>query len=327
MKNLNISKYFIIIFVLSLFSIPIFSINANAGVYPDRPISIAACYPPGGGVDRNLRMVERVASKYLDQSLLPQYVTGGSGTVAMQYITAADPDGYDLAICDNGGAIIAPIAQGLDLGASDFTPIAQVSFVPWIMTAGADSGFNSMDDFIAAANAGDNMPIEISDIATSDHYGWLLLLKEAGISPNDFKWNPHGGGGPKMRAILSGEGNLFFDDAGEIAGYVEAGDLIPLAVAANSRLSQFPDVPTMKELGYDVVAGSSVAIYAPPGLSADKVSVLQNAMNGIKEDPALLKAFELTLQDPNTFVVDGFADAYENDWSNAGELLKAALAN
>ena len=100
MKNLNISKYFIIIFVLSLFSIPIFSINANAGVYPDRPISIAACYPPGGGVDRNLRMVERVASKYLDQSLLPQYVTGGSGTVAMQYITAADPDGYDLAICD-----------------------------------------------------------------------------------------------------------------------------------------------------------------------------------------------------------------------------------
>ena len=50
-------------------------------------------------------------------------------------------------------------------------------------------------------------------------------------------------------------------------------------------------------------------------------------MNEIKEDPALLKAFELTLQDPTTFVVDEFAEAYENDWSNAGELLKAALAN
>ena len=130
-----------------------------------------------------------------------------------------------------------------------------------------------------------------------------------------------------MRAILAGEGDLFFDDAGEIAGYVEAGDLVPIAVAANSRLAQFPDVPTMKELGYNVIAGSSVAIYAPPGLSADKVSVLQNALNGIKEDPALLKAFELTLQDPTTFVVDGFAEAYENDWENAGELLRAALAN
>ena len=83
----------------------------------------------------------------------------------------------------------------------------------------------------------------------------------------------------------------------------------------------------MKELGYNVIAGSSVAIYAPPGLSADKVSVLQNALNGIKEDPALLKAFELTLQDPTTFVVDGFAESYEDDWKNAGELLRAALAN
>ena len=92
-------------------------------------------------------------------------------------------------------------------------------------------------------------------------------------------------------------------------------------------MAQFPDVPTMKELGYNVVAGSSVAIYGPPGLPADMVSVLQNAMNEIKQDPALLKAFELTLQDPTTFVVDEFAEAYENDWSNAGELLKAALAN
>ena len=91
--------------------------------YPDRPISVAACYPAGGGVDRNLRMVERVAAKYLGQSLLPQYRTGGSGTVAMQYIKEAEADGYELAICDNGGAIIAPIAQGLDLDADDFTPI------------------------------------------------------------------------------------------------------------------------------------------------------------------------------------------------------------
>lgn len=323
MKKLSLIAF--VPFLLSTF-LPIFS--ANAGDYPDRPISIAACYPPGGGVDRNLRMVERVASKYLGQSLLPQYKTGGSGTVAMQYIKAASPDGYELAICDNGGAIIAPIAQGLDLGAKDFTPIAQVSFVPWIMTAGANSGYKSMDDFISAAKASDGkMAIEISDIATSDHYGWLLLLKEAGISPSNFKWNPHGGGGPKMRAILAGEGDLFYDDAGEIEGYVKAGELIPLAVASNSRLAQFPDVPTMKELGYNVVAGSSVAIYGPPGLPADMVSVLQNAMNEIKQDPALLKAFELTLQDPTTFVVDEFAEAYENDWSNAGELLKAALAN
>ncbi|MDE2913494.1 MAG: tripartite tricarboxylate transporter substrate binding protein [Paracoccaceae bacterium] len=294
--------------------------------YPDRPISVAACYPAGGGVDRNLRMVERVASKYLGQSLLPQYRTGGSGTVAMQYIKEAEPNGYELAICDNGGAIIAPIAQGLDLDADDFTPIAQVSFVPWIMTTRATSAYDSLESFVGAAMAAsDPIAIEISDIATSDHYGWLLLLKQAGVSPTKFKWNPHGGGGPKMRAIIAGEGELLFDDAGEIEGYVKDGTLRPLAVAAASRLPQFPDVPTMKELGYDVIAGSSVAIYAPPGLSDDKVGRLQEAMRQIKQDPALLKAFELTLQDPNTFIVDEFEAAWRKDWENASELLKAAL--
>ena len=294
--------------------------------YPDRPISVAACYPAGGGVDRNLRMVERVAAKYLGQSLLPQYRTGGSGTVAMQYIKDADPDGYELAICDNGGAIIAPIAQGLDLSADDFSAIAQVSFVPWIMTARASSAYDSLESFVNAAKAADGpIPIEISDIATSDHYGWLLLLKQAGLSPTAFKWNPHGGGGPKMRAIIAGEGALLFDDAGEIEGYVKNGTLRPLAVAASSRLPQFPDVPTMQELGYDVIAGSSVAIYGPPDLPADKIERLQEAMRQIKQDPALLKAFELTLQDPNTFVVDEFEAAWRKDWENAAELLKAAL--
>ena len=300
--------------------------SVQAQDYPDRPISVAACYPAGGGVDRNLRMVERVAAKYLGQSMLPQYRTGGSGTVAMQYIKDAASDGYELAICDNGGAIIAPIAQGLDLDADDFTPIAQVSFVPWIMTTRATSPYDSLAAFVDAGMMAESpIAIEISDIATSDHYGWLLLMKEAGLSPDKFKWNPHGGGGPKMRAIIAGEGELLFDDAGEIEGYVKDGTLRPLAVAAPSRLPQFPDVPTMQELGYDVVAGSSVAIYGPPGMPAEIVERLQDAMRDIKQDPALLKAFELTLQDPDTFVVDEFEAAWRKDWENAAALLKAAL--
>ena len=78
MKKLSLIAF--VSFLLSTFS----NILCERRDYPDRPISIAACYPPWR-VDRNLRMVEG-ASKYLGQSLLPQYKTGGSGTVAMQYI-------------------------------------------------------------------------------------------------------------------------------------------------------------------------------------------------------------------------------------------------
>lgn len=299
---------------------------ANAEEYPTRPISVAACYPAGGGVDRNLRMVERVAAKYLEQPLLPQYKTGGSGTVAMQYLKAADPDGYELAICDNGGSIIAPVAQGLELGPDDVTPIAQVSFVPWILTARAEAGYETLEDFINAAKASDTpTPLEISDLATSDHFGFLLLIKEAGLSPDSFKWNPHGGGGPKMRAILANEGDLLLEDAGEIEGYVRAGTLVPLAVAATERLPQFPDVPTMRELGYDVVAGMSTVLFAPAGMAPERLETLRNAMRQVKDDPDLIAAFELTAQNPETFIVDGFEESWKQDWNNAKELLEAVL--
>ena len=302
---------------------------AFAADYPTRPINIAACYPAGGGVDRNLRMVERVAAKYLGESLLPQYRTGGSGTVAMQYIKGADPDGYELAICDNGGAIIAPIAQGLDLSADDFTPIAQVSFVPWIMTARASSAYDSVESFVKAAKAAKKpISIEISDVATSDHYGRMAAASSSrpDSPPGCSNGIRMAVVAPQMRAIIAGEGDLRLDDAGEIEGYVKNGTLRPLAVAAASRLPQFPDVPTMRELGYDVIAGSSVAIYAPPKLSADKTETLRKAMRQIKQDPALLKAFEMTLQDPETFIVDAFEASWRKDWANAAELLKAALS-
>jgi tripartite-type tricarboxylate transporter receptor subunit TctC len=299
---------------------------AQAEEYPTRPISVAACYPAGGGVDRNLRIIERVAQRYLGQPLLLQYKTGGSGTVAMQYLKAADPDGYELVICDNGGSIIAPVAQGIDLGLDDITPIAQVSFVPWVLTARAEAGYETLEDFIKAARESDTpTSLEISGLATSDHFGFLLLLKAAGLSPDMFKWNPHGGGGPKMRAMLANEGDLMLEDAGEIAGYVRAGTLVPLAVAAAERLPQLPDVPTMKELGYDVTAGMSTVLYAPGGLTPERLEILRAAMRQIKEDPEVINALELTSQDPATFIVDGYEALWERDFNDAEELLKEVI--
>jgi len=294
--------------------------------YPDRPISVAACYGAGGGVDRNVRMIERVAPDHIGQSLLIEYRTGGSGTVAMQYISEADPDGYSLASCDNGGAIIAPIAQGLDFDGDDVTPIAQISFQPWLMTTRANSPYESVEDLVAAAkSSGEPIAIEISDIATSDHYGWLQFIKAAGLDPSRFKWNPHGGGGEKMRAIMAGEGDLLNDDAGEIEQHVKAGTLRALAVYNDKRLPNFPDVPTLKELGYDVTSGSAIALFAPPGLSEEKANKLREAMKEIKADPILIESFQLSLQDPDTFIVDGFAESWKEDWANARELLSAVL--
>jgi tripartite-type tricarboxylate transporter receptor subunit TctC len=198
--------------------------------------------------------------------------------------------------------------------------------VPWVLTARAEAGYETLEDFIKAARESDTpTSLEISGLATSDHFGFLLLLKAAGLSPDMFKWNPHGGGGPKMRAMLANEGDLMLEDAGEIAGYVRAGTLVPLAVAAAERLPQLPDVPTMKELGYDVTAGMSTVLYAPGGLTPERLEILRAAMRQIKEDPEVINALELTSQDPATFIVDGYEALWERDFNDAEELLKEVI--
>lgn len=294
--------------------------------YPSQPITVAACYGAGGGVDRALRIIERVAQTHLGQPILVEYVLGGSGSVAMQHVQNADPDGYSLTMCDNGGAIIAPIAQGLDFGPDSVTPIAQVVFQPWILTAREGSRYEDIQHIIDAAKAGEErVAVEISDMGTSDHFGVLLFLEAAGLDPATFKWNPHGGGGEKMRAIMAGEGDLINDDAGEIEQHVRAGTLRPLAVAGLERHPSFPDVPTFRELGYDVVAGQQIALFAPPELSQDRADRLREALAAMKDDPTLIAAYEASLQDPETLVVEGFPEQWQQDWGRARELLQAIL--
>jgi len=294
--------------------------------YPSEPISVAACYGAGGGVDRALRIIERVARPYLGEPMLVEYVLGGSGSVAMQHVQNADPDGYTLTMCDNGGAIIAPIAQGLDFDASSVTPIAQIVFQPWILTARVGSPYTSIQDVIDAANDGDEpVAVEISDMGTSDHFGVLLFANAADIELSSFKWNPHGGGGEKMRAIMAGEGNIINDDAGEIEQHVRAGTLKPLAVAGVERHPSFPDVPTFRELGYDVIAGQQIALFGPPDMPEERVTIIREALAEMKTDETLISAYEAALQDPETLVIDGFAEQWEKDWETAPDILRSIL--
>jgi tripartite-type tricarboxylate transporter receptor subunit TctC len=294
--------------------------------YPAQPIAVAACYGAGGGVDRALRIIERVAQPHLGQPILVEYVLGGSGSVAMQHVQNAEPDGYKLTMCDNGGAIIAPIAQGLDFGPDSVTPIAQILFQPWILTAREGSPYSSLQDVIDAANdGGDPVAVEISDMGTSDHFGVLLFASAAGLDLTSFKWNPHGGGGEKMRAIMAGEGDLINDDAGEIEQHVRAGTLRPLAVAGVERHPSFHDVPTFRELGFDVIAGQQIALFGPADMPEDRVARLREALAAMKEDPTLIAAYEAALQDPETLVIDEFADQWQQDWEKAPGILRAIL--
>lgn len=297
---------------------------AAAQGYPVKPVTINNCYPAGGGVDRNLRAIEGPLGKILGQTILPQYRTGAGGTLAMSEMKSATPDGYTLTICDNGGGIIAPIAQGLDMSANDFVPIAQITNTPWILVAHRSQPYKSVQELVAAARAKPGTPkASIADIASSDHFTWLLFARAVKLPLTAFRYVPHGGGGPKMRAMLAGEAELDMLLAPLIIDHVKSGVIRPLGVTGTKRVAVFADVPTLRELGVDVVEGLSVVLYAPGKTPKAVVDTLRSAMDKVRADAQFQDVYGKMGQDLDSFVPGAAFEApWRAYWDNARSTLK-----
>lgn len=296
-----------------------------AKAFPDKPINVTVCTPAGGGNDRTIRAVEQVAEKHFGQPFTISYRDGAGGTLAMQDLVAAEPDGYNLTFCDNGGAILAPIAQGLDLGPDSAIPLGQLAFIPWVLTARTDSGLADVATFIEKAQgANGEFQAPITSIAGADHYVWMLFARESDIGVNGLRWTPYGGGGPKLRAIIAGESQIDMLLPSLVREQVDEGTMQVIASATNDRLSEFPDSPTFKELGFDVVDGLSIVLYAPPGTPADRVAQLREAIAGLKSDPELKALYDNLGQSVEAIdSSDEFQASWRSYWENARSMLGA----
>jgi tripartite-type tricarboxylate transporter receptor subunit TctC len=295
-----------------------------AAAFPDGPINVTVCTPAGGGNDRTIRAVEQVAAKHFGQPFTIGYREGAGGTLAMQDLVGAQPDGYNLTFCDNGGAILAPIAQGLDLGPDSVIPLGQLAFIPWVFTARTDSGIADVATFVEKAGAADGaFQAPITSIAGADHYVWMLFARESGIGVNGLQWTPFGGGGPKLRALIAGESQIDMMLPSLVREHVNDGTMKVIATASNERLSDFPDSPTFKELGFDVIDGLSIVLYAPPGTPQDRVDLLRKAIADLKTDPELKALYDNLGQSVDD--IDS-SDAFLSDWRSYWESARAMLS-
>lgn len=306
-----------------LFTLAFAASTGIAAAFPDKPINVTVCTPAGGGNDRTIRAVEQIAAKHFGQPFTIGYREGAGGTLAMQDLVAAEPDGYNLTFCDNGGAILAPIAQGLDLGPDSAIPLGQLAFIPWVFTARTDSGLSDVATFIdKAKEAKGEFQAPITSIAGADHYVWMLFARESGVGVNGVRWTPYGGGGPKLRAIIAGESQIDMLLPSLVREHVGDGSMKVIATATKERLGEFPDSPTFGELGYDVVDGLSIVLYAPPGTPQDRVDILRKAIADMKSDPELKALYDNLGQSIDDIdSSDAFLADWRSYWDNARSML------
>ena len=249
--------------------------------YPDRPIKLIVPWPAGGDTDNIFRPFAPLLQKSVGQPVVIANVAGASGTKGAKEAKDSPADGYTLyAVHDY---IHSTYYTGVaDVTYSDFEPICLISSTASVLTASPKTPWSDWKGLVSDAKARPGQISVGATLGSTSHFFPALIEKAAGIK---FKYVSYEGLAPRMNAILGGHVDL--TDANMTQkGKVEAGQLKFIAIATEKRNPEIPNVPTLKELGVNVVYDVNRGIMAPKGTPAEAITKLENGCAAAVKDPA-----------------------------------------
>jgi tripartite-type tricarboxylate transporter receptor subunit TctC len=247
--------------------------------FPERTIRIMVGFGAGGTVDTIARIVAQAIGPILGQSVIVENRPGGSGSIAANAVVQAPADGHTLLFGMFSHAV-APALMKLNYDTiGDLTAVSQVASVPLFLFASETSPYHSVADVVAAAKAKpDTVTYASSGVGSSAHLGGELFARKVGVK---LVHVPYRGGAQTVQSLLSGEVELMWDTpAPTTHSFVADGKLRALAVMSNKRLSSFPDVPAIGELGYgnDLEVQAWQGVLVRSGTPAAIVDTLYHAV-------------------------------------------------
>ena len=278
------------------------SVSASAA-YPDRPVKLIVPWAAGGDTDNIFRPFAPLLQKHLGGTVVIANVGGASGTKGAKEAKESPPDGYTVyAVHDY---IHSTYYTGVsEINYWDFEPVCLISSTPSVLTASPKTPWKDLKGLIADAQ---KRPGQISvgaTLASTSHFFPALIEKEAKVK---FKYVSYEGLAPRMNAILGGHVDLTDSNLTQ-KGKVDAGQLKFLAIATEKRSPEMPSVPTLKELGINVVYTVSRGLMVPKGTPADVVSKLESACVAATKEKAYGDAMKVQGTEPLHQGRAGFTD-------------------
>ncbi len=255
--------------------------------YPQKPVTLIVPWPAGGSTDVAMRTIAEAASKHLGQPFVIDNKPGATGSLGPAVMAAtAKPDGYTIAQIPIS-VLRLPLMQKTAWDAlKDFTYIVQLTGYTFGITAKADGPFKTWADVIAYAKAN---PGKVSygtpGAGGSLHIGMEQIAAHSGIQ---FTHVPFKGGAETNAAVLGGHTTLQADSTGW-KPLVDAGQLRLLAIWTAERSKNWPDAPTLKELGYPFVFDSPFGVAGPKGMDPAVVQKLHDALKKAIEDKGVIE--------------------------------------
>jgi tripartite-type tricarboxylate transporter receptor subunit TctC len=249
---------------------------AWAQSFPTRPITLVIPFSPAGGSDLTARALAKAAEPILGQPITVVNRPAGGGAQAMQEVARAAPDGYTLV---NSTAILTAIAPNMrDVpynSATDFTPIMTYGAFNTFIAVRADSPYQTLRELLDFAKANPRVvTVGVSVIGASSHLGMARLAQDSSVQVS---FVPFGGGAPAVTALL-GRHITGVVVSGEVLPHVASGQVRLLATLMGERVPSLPDVPSIRELGFDWSMNSWLGIAGPANMPEPVVKRLQDAL-------------------------------------------------
>ena len=252
------------------------------GAYPTHAITMISPFPPGGVSDTITRPLDAALELVLKQPVVLENKVGAAGAVGAQYVATAKPDGYTLLshiVSISGFAAVDKLfGRTPKFTNADFIPIARIIADPIVMIVNKDTPYKTLKDVVDDAKANPNKVIySSSGLYGASHIPTVLFAKSAGNL--QMRHLPTNGGGPAVTAVLGGNVNFFMSPTSIALSHIKAGKVRALAVSSGKRPKSLPDVPTFKELGYDLEYYLWVGMFAPKGTPDAITGKLRQVLN------------------------------------------------
>jgi len=263
-----------------------FALAAQPAVaeFPEHDVTMIIGYAAGGSTDVMARAMVPFMEKYLGGkvSVVVKNVTGAGGQVAVTQIAQAAPDGYTIGNLNLPGTVARTYDRKAGYTLDSFTYLANVVDDSSILVAKKGGPYDTLEKVLAQGRKEPgSITYAISGLGGDDHFGGQQLAKAAGVT---FTYIPFGSASPGRAAVMGGHVAVAGLNVSEIQGYEDS--LAVLGVMAKERSEFTPDLPTMREQGYDVEMSSSRGFVAPAGVPAAIRSALISALEKTVADPA-----------------------------------------
>lgn len=321
MKKQNLSSTFVAIVYCLVLSAIVVAPGAAWAEFPEKPVTLSVGFDPGATVDLIARALAMAATHALHQTIVVDNKPGGSGTVVLSLLANAKPDGYTLANVTSDALVGTPLMQKVQFKPlTSFTPIIGHSSSQHTgLLVKADAPWKSFSEFLeyAKKNPG-KIKYSTAGVGTPMHLAMEVIAHKEGV-----KWVhvPYKGQAPARLAVMGGHVDACSSGA-DWPPFVQSGAVRVLTTYGHARSPNAPNVPTLKELGYDFVSDSIHLILGPAGLPPDVVRKLEAAFIKGTESPEVKMVQEKVAATPVLYTSKEYERYVKEQWARAEKTFK-----